>query len=437
VSPPKLRARDCSPIKPVSRADGEWLGRLRRAVNAGDLVIALSDQRDDDDPIIECDGDGNWCAGRYIGTVAFEGGTLTILPRLGIPVILEWLANIESIVITKTPGRLGEHENFIARLLAMVWSGAFVEAARHGLPALRQETRTQGNVVRGRLNVRGSIALRATGASGVASVRDKRSLDHAVSEVVVAAYSALRRALSMPDQQWLPQRAIDLLPHLVAVAGAHPRVPSQAELARIRYTPITAGFRPFAELSRQIATHQGLTANTSSDGVSHGVLLDVAELWELHVLHTLRKSCAPLSVKHGTREADTTGKMLHSLVDGRGLGTLIPDALLFDGEQARAVVDAKYKRIHVGPQREDLYQLAAYLGRFCTPGARAVGALIYPADPEQPQLAKVEALSPWRFDAGKSMWFIALPLSNDAAVSRCAQLVQTMLDDPGGPHAPL
>ncbi|MGZ8291831.1 MAG: 5-methylcytosine restriction system specificity protein McrC [Telluria sp.] len=434
MKPPRLVARDCSLIGPVPRAVAEWLGRLARAVKAGDLVIALSGRRDDDDPVVECDPDGSWRAGRYIGTIAFEDGTLTILPRLGLPVILDWLADINSLVITPSPGTLGEHDNFIARLLAVVWASAFAEAARHGLPALRREAHTHGSTVRGRLDVRGTVALRACGASAVASVRSERSLEHAVSEVIVAAYSALRRELNMPDNKWLPRRAAELMPQLVAVAGAHPRVPGKAELARIRYTPITAGFGPLAELSRQIATRQGLAAN-GGGGMSHGVLLDVAELWELHVLHTLRKSCAPLSVRHGTREADTTGKMLSSVVDGSPLGTLIPDALLFEGEQVRAVIDAKYKRIHAGPQREDLYQLAAYLGRFCAPGRPALGALVYPADPEQPHVAKVEKLSPWRFDAGKSMWFVALPLANDAAAARCEQLLQGMQLNGGGTHS--
>lgn len=69
----------------------------------------------------------------------------------------------------------------------------------------------------------------------------------------------------------------------------------------------------------------------------------------------LRKSGLPLSVKHGKREAGMTDRMLCSEVDGSSLGTLIPDALLFEGEQVRAMIDAMYKRIHLGPQREDLY----------------------------------------------------------------------------------
>jgi hypothetical protein len=63
------------------------------------------------------------------------------------------------------------------------------------------------------------------------------------------------------------------------VTGARPRIPTKAELDRIRYTPITAGFAPIAELSRQIANRRGLAADIDASGETKVVLLDVAELW--------------------------------------------------------------------------------------------------------------------------------------------------------------
>jgi len=109
------------------------------------------------------------------------------------------------------------------------------------------------------------------------------------------------------------------------------------------------------------------------------------------------------------------------------MGTLMPDALLCEGEEVRAIVDAKYKRIHGKPQRDDLYQLAAYLARFAGRDGNAVGALVYPEDPERPERADVERRSPWRVDAGKRFWFVALPLERGAAQARCAQLVAQMV----------
>ncbi len=192
------------------------------------------------------------------------------------------------------------------------------------------------------------------------SVRSERSLVHAASNAIVSAYGVLRRWL--PDEKWLPQRAKGLLPNLKAVTGSRPRVPTKAELDRIRYTPITAGFAPVAELSRQIANRRGLSADIEANGETKGVLLDVAELWEMYVVNVLRKAATPLTVKHGTRERMTSRKTASQRCFRQGDRDANSDAILFQHGEVRAVIDAKYKSINPtanaphGPQREDLYQ---------------------------------------------------------------------------------
>jgi len=285
----KLVARDCSPLVPQpTAAEANWLRKLATNVRASDLVVPISGERDEDEPIVYCEWDGTWWAGRYVGSISFEGHSLIIEPRFGLAALRNWLFEATSVVLTDAPGKLREDESFIAQLLASVWAHGFVEAARHGLPALRREVATRGATVRGRLDVPASLRLVATGGGQVVSIRSERTLDHAASDAIVAAYEVLRRWLGVPDEKWLPKRAKELLPHLMAVTGARPRVPTKAELDRIRYTPITAGFAPVAELSRQIANRRGLAADIDASGETKGVLLDVAELWEMYVLSILR-----------------------------------------------------------------------------------------------------------------------------------------------------
>lgn len=62
-----------------------------------------------------------------------------------------------------------ESKQLIAQLLASVWAHGFVEAARHGLPALRREVATKGATVRGRLDVPASLRLIASGGGQVVS----------------------------------------------------------------------------------------------------------------------------------------------------------------------------------------------------------------------------------------------------------------------------
>lgn len=413
----KLTARDCSPLSPQPTASTEvaWLRRVATNVRASDLVVPISGDRDEDEPVVCCAWDGTWWAGRYVGSLAYEGHSLTIEPRFGLATLRNWLFEAASVVLTDAPGRLREDESFIAQLLASVWAHGFVEAARHGLPALRHDVTTSGTIVRGRLDVARSVRLLAAGGGQVVAVRSEKSLDHVASDAIVAAYNVLRRWLKAPDEPWLPARAKELLPHLVAATGARPRVPTKAELDRIRYTPITAGFASIAELSRQIANRRGLAADVDARGDTKGILLDVAELWEMYVLSVVRKAAAPISVVHGSRERAATRKLLRSDATGQGLGTLIPDAVLHSGSVIEGVVDAKYKSLHPsasspnGPQREDLYQMAAYLGRFEAPaGTTTWGLLAYPADPSRPDVPWAEVSSPWSLDDRRKMGFTTL-----------------------------
>jgi 5-methylcytosine-specific restriction enzyme subunit McrC len=408
----------------------DWLRRVASSIRAGDLVVSISGDRDEDEPIVYCAWDGIWWAGRYVGSLSFEGNSLTIEPRFGLAALRNWLFEATSVVLTESPGRLREDESFIVQLLASVWAHGFVDAARHGLPVLRREVATKGQMIRGRLDVAASLRMIAYGGREVVSVRSERSLDHAASNAIIAAYEVLRRWLGIPDEQWMPARAKELIPHLLAVTGPRPRVPTKPELDRIRYTPITAGFAPIAELSRQIANRRGLAADLDASGETTGILLDVAELWEMYVLSVLRKAITRLSVRHGTREKDASKKLLCSDINGQELGTLIPDAILYELGEVRGIVDAKYKSLHPsasarqGPQREDLYQMAAYLGRFAPMNEQSTwGLLAYPHDPFRPDVAPAERYSPWSLADSKKVAFAVLPHNQAEASGRLRTLI--------------
>ena len=224
---------------------------------------------------------------------------------------------------------------------------------------------------------------------------------------------------------------------MIAVTGVRPRVPTKSALGRIRYTPITAGFAPIAELSRQIANRRGLAADIDATGETKGVLLDVAELWEMYVLSVFRKAAAPLTVTHGTRERSATKKLLRSDISDQGLGTLIPDAILHSDSAIKGVIDAKYKSLHPsasspnGPQRDDLYQMAAYLGRFQPPaGMLTWGILAYPFDPSIPDTPFSEQNSPWSLDERKQVVFATLPHNPAEAVAKLRSLVAQYANKP-------
>lgn len=175
-------------------------------------------------------------------------------------------------------------------------------------------------------------------------------------------------------------------------------------------------------------------SDPDADGTSTGVLLDVAELWERYVLAVLRHAAAGLDVRHGTSDPEASQALLASELDGGEMGTLKPDAVVFDGRQPVAVVDAKYKRLEPrasaphGPQREDLYQVTSYLGRYGRDVGEIVGALAYPQDPSSPAAPPAEERSPWRLDPQRRVYFVTLPHDLGSAAEKLARILRPVRD---------
>src|SRR5262249_44177452 len=117
-------------------------------------------------------------------------------------------------------------------------------------------------------------------------------------------------------------------------------------------------------------------------------------------------------VLQGTRQTEGWGSLLCSDADGSSLGEMRPDAIVRRHRQPVGVLDAKYKQLWPsawnpnGPQREDLYRLAAYLSRYPESG---LGILAYPADPDRPGIPPAETRNPWQLKGGQRVCFVALP----------------------------
>ena len=413
-----LIGRDCSRIEPLPDADDrEWLQRLSTAVRAGDHLLTFGDARDDANEVVYCERDGAWFCGRYVGTIAFEGRRLTVEPRFGLATLGHWLEVALDLRFTDTAGDVSPHEAFLPQLLARLWGNAIVRAARHGLPGLRVEVEHHGLLARGRLDVRRTIHKRVRGRPGLVSLHRERSLDNTIAHAIVAAGAALTRRLgTMAMRRLIPERARDVL---VALGGVNPekRVPEPAEVAAIRYTPITAGYRLLVRLSMTIARNQGLLTEAAPEGTASGLIVDVAEIWELYVLECLRRAYPSANVLHGTRELDSAGHLLHNAGGGK-LGGLLPDAVVTTVLET-FVADAKYKSLHptaahpAGPAREDLYQMRAYLSHW---SSAWFGMLVYPKEPDG-TMPVVLAKAPWFFDDDRELRFVSLSHNVEAAVA--------------------
>jgi 5-methylcytosine-specific restriction enzyme subunit McrC len=423
-----LVVRDLSPFGELAPGDEQWLTLLQRHIRVSDHLIRLGETEDaEEDFVVRRDPYGRWQAGRYIGEIAWEGRRLEIRPRLGELVIEQWLGKALNLIAVPETSARQRSESFLARLMGVVWCRSLAQASRHGPPAIRREFRQEGIYIRGRLDVERTAELRGAGSPHLASVLSRRDLDNDVSRTLVAAERVLTQRIG--HDQWRTPRVKEVLPHLQEAVGVRPRLPRRRDLQRIRYTPITRPFKALADFSWRIAQLEGFSAS-SEHGRAEGLLLDVAELWELFVLGCIRRAAPELGVEHGTVASESTF-LMHSDTDPElGLGRIKPDVLVFDGERPVAVADAKYKRLlDVWPERPrgvdraDLYQLASYLSRFA-PTGRATGMLLYPQDPEQSTPATAETQGPWRTEAGNEVRFERLPLKPEEAISALRLLLR-------------
>jgi 5-methylcytosine-specific restriction endonuclease McrBC regulatory subunit McrC len=150
--------------------------------------------------------------------------------------------------------------------------------------------------------------------------------------------------------------------------------------------------------------------SSSGDSKAFGVLLDMAEIWELYVAKLLQVGLPGLSVQHTGHTMEHIRSLL--IANGDELGSIRPDILISDHQgRCRAIADAKYKTTRInsvnrtGVITDDLYQLTAYLSGFGDPGSLD-GFLIYPEDPEGQVSPRLARRNPWKVASAPQRFFL-------------------------------
>lgn len=416
ASPDRLRIKDLTSEAYWDRSPTEeerrWLASIAELSPEPYVLKAQleADHGPTIEPILTRDVDG-WRASRYIGEIRHQGRTLVIEPRLGIETISSWISTILNVqVLPRTATPSTAVTSPVTQLLAALWRASILTAGQHALPRTGVKVSTHGLSVRGRLDVGATARRRAAGHRDLVSTRVERTYDNAPASAVVLADRYFDKHLA--GARWRGPRLEEQMSVLRAATGMRPPKPSLQEIRGARYSPITVKWRRAAELSWRILNDDPLGV-AADDESTHGVLIDVAELWELFVLH-----CAGLAteepVRHGTT-TQTSDHFARSTIDPRRtLGKLYPDILVGE-DPVTALVDAKYKRLggRRGVDREDLYQLHAYTSTFAAPMA----ALAYPTTGVE--MPSEEHLSPWQTSTG-ALSFLTLPTEKNACVAKLA-----------------
>ncbi|NMM91061.1 hypothetical protein B2J88_43270 [Rhodococcus sp. SRB_17] len=417
--------------KNLNNAEHKWLEELAPRLDPTSMLVPIkysfTKHQDQAEPVLTRQLDGTWRAGRYIGEIRSGNTILEIRPRLGFPVIAAWAsAALNLKIVPRAAGKNGT-SFLIAELQAAAWRRALVDAARHGMPAIRATEHHVGPSVRGRLDVPGTVPHRARRSPNLMSVTQPKVVDNPVTRAIVLADRVLNTRIQRAG--WRGPRIDEFIPHLRAATGPRPALPTRRELRSVRYSPITQPYKAVADLSWLIAKSKGPQGDSSTD-THDGVLLDVAELWELFLLHCLRVAADGLTVTHGTT-ADTSTHLLHSSTGGQKMGRLLPDFIVGDHAAPTAIIDAKYKRLtdRFPVNREDLYQLTSYLAAHSGGGVRPRGILAYPLLPDS-AMSSHEADGPWslQWGGGGTAEFLRLPIEAAGCVDRFTEILSSDRD---------
>jgi 5-methylcytosine-specific restriction enzyme subunit McrC len=226
-----------------------------------------------------------WTLGRYAGQLTLDGHSLVIEPRIGWDALDGWAVAATGLHVPAAGA--GDGRARLVALASMLWVRAVDGASRHGPPSFRRDVRHVGGSLRGHLDVRSTVRLRAKGASTAASVYRARELDNPVTRIIVAADRVLMRQVG--QARWRTDRVDAVMAQLQTAVGRRTPAPGEGELHRMRYTPITRPFKWAAELSSRIV-RQDPVATTALPGRVQGLVLDLDGIYREATLNWAREA---------------------------------------------------------------------------------------------------------------------------------------------------
>lgn len=446
-----LTVLDSSPFRNLDHDQEAWLREL--AANADTPTLSLnfgSPSTEEPEPIVYFDTKSScWWSGRFVGEIYYENKSLRILPRFGMPALSRWLSRIWGVRLLPSEGSYSHNRIWLWEVIARLWTARLIAAAKHGLPYLRIEEVHIGPTSRGRLKVKETALRLNSGQIALVSTTRNKKINPEVAGVIVAAFEQLIKQLGHigVEGRWLPERGSSLIQQLRSGVTKADIRRSIVSTESIRYTPITEIYKPVVDLSRSILFQRPISSMSQGGRKVFGILLDMAEIWELYVHRVLKSGLPSRLVEHTGRATDGVGCLLKSDKTGDTLAALKPDIIIreYNGNGSVCIVDAKYKRTSRsaanphGVHREDLYQMAAYLSAFGHLEHTMNGFLVYPGDPDGTILTHYAPRNPWSFEAipNRKLNFVSLSTiysSSDSLNSSERLLVDFVDSLIGGAH---
>ena len=378
-------------------------------------ILVNDNKKNEFEPIVYSDSSGKWWTSRYIGDIFFKRKHLIIKPRFGIADIVKNLYGL-NVLYLENEAKYTSSDNFISYIQSLLWFTLLQKASKHTPPFIKIDENHISNMVKGKINILGSIKEKIKGTEKIASTFSIKKIKNPATICIGLAYSEVSKWLPTYKLSKQSDRTLQLIKYAVNIRSD--KIPSDSELRKVRYTSLTKTYEPLVKLSKNILNRKGMNYENSDDVIVYGALLDVAELWERYLLNVLKTvfESDTTTVEHGTM----TGKssLLQSFDNIHSIGKLKPDFII-RGEKYSFIADAKYKKIGnapwQSPKRDDLYQMSAYLSGYKTSADISMrGVLLYPALDGVEDCLPIKIEEWVQADSGR-MNFLAIPIQYDAA----------------------
>ena len=312
----------------------------------------------------------------YIGRYSHEGYAIIINPRFGN--IFNYLVSYASnIYIPYGESEISfNSQNNSYWLIALLWKAMLNRALTTGQIPKEYITVTKNQKnYHGRLTIAKHIRANLCDATRFYCSYKKLSMDNTINRVIRSIYIILKsKGLSSLVAEF---EAYD---KYLCSMGVGAEVVDVHEIDDIRYTRLSAPYKPVMELSRTIlANHKAESSNDKSVNSDVSYFIDIADLWEMYLLKLLQNNLPSEYYVY----SPNTG-FGDSLLEG-GMREIRPDIIIEKNGRVLMIIDAKYKDYTqfgksalFGVNREDLYQMTTYLHHYGKEDQSIIGLFTSP-----------------------------------------------------------
>ncbi|WP_282937654.1 hypothetical protein [Paenibacillus sp. RC67] len=366
----------------------------------------------------------------YVGFLRMSDYSIEVLPKvhadnLGYSrkILLRMLARSGYLEISESEAdQLEIEEMDLFEILSLLYVRRVTRELVQGVIRTYVSVEDELQTLRGRINVPSQMRTSHRMSTAVPCIYDEFDSNHELNQVLKAALVKVVRLTAQPRIRTMAAHALTYLEEVderAVVAGLRAQIGKR----RPRFDRLNRRFEPSWKLAHLLLSENSPSSRLGGQSTS-GLLFKMNELFEHYVGFLLRQAASDVVTK------DRSKKLLVKDGNGKqGVFQLEPDYLISKGNgEPSIIVDTKWKVISSklprhGVQREDFYQMYAYLTRYPEVGKVI---LLYPHHDDVKVLDDNGPSEAWHLEGepGKRLQVYTLDYDNEEeALERVKEMI--------------